>query len=192
MSKWLDTETKAMLQQLPPEKYAPPVTGLFTLVLLKKSGNLDRLLRALRRIPGVSQAKAVEVAALMCPAIVASGLSLGDAMLGQFELVCCNSVSVFLRSEVVCSSEHLYLGQLYQQFQKSPEFENVKVMILSVPQTVSGGHFVDQFLGGIDVIPEIVVAGLRSHEETMMRKKARIMVHWAEKIGAKVVIGTAE
>jgi hypothetical protein len=36
MCKWLDTETKAMLQQAPPQKYAPPDTGMFTLVLLKR------------------------------------------------------------------------------------------------------------------------------------------------------------
>ncbi len=36
MSTWLDTETKALLQQVPPEKLAPPDTGKFTLVILHK------------------------------------------------------------------------------------------------------------------------------------------------------------
>lgn len=188
MNKWLDTETKAMLQQSPPGKYAPADTGVFTLVLLKKGGDFDRLLRALRRIPGLSRAKVVETAACMCPEPIASSLSLADAMLGQFELVCCDAVSVFLRNEVVSAAEYPYLGELYRQFQKSPEFETVKVRITSVPDTVMGEHFVDQFLGGVDIIPQLVAAGLRSCEESMMRKKARIMAHWAEKIGAKVVI----
>jgi hypothetical protein len=192
MCKWLDTETKAMLQQAPPEKYAPSDTGMFTLVLLKKGTSLERLIRALTRIPGVSQARAVEAAASMCPVPVASSLSLADAMLGQFELVCCDSVSVFLRNEVVSAAEYPYLGQLYQQFQQSPEFESVRVLIRSLPQTVSGEHFLDQFLDGADVIPRLVIAGLRSCEEIMMRKKARIMAHWAEKIGAEVAIVPAE
>ena len=192
MSKWLDTETKAMLQQSPPGKCAPADIGEFTLVLLKRGRDLDRLLRALRRIPGLSRAKAVETAARMCPVPIASGLSLADAMLGQFELVCCDAVSVFLRDDVVVSAEYSYLGELYRQFQKSPEFETVKVKVTSVPNTVTGEHFVDQFLGGADIIPRLVAAGLRSCEENMMRKKARIMAHWAEKVGAKVVIGDSE
>ncbi len=42
MSTWLDTETKALLQHVPPEKYAPPATGTFALVLLKKGEDLVR------------------------------------------------------------------------------------------------------------------------------------------------------
>jgi hypothetical protein len=95
---------------------------------------------------------------------------------------------VFLRTEVVSSAEQWYLAQLYQQFQRSPEFETVRVTIASVPQTAVGEQFIDQFLGGTDIVPRLAIAGLRSREESMMRKKARIMAHWAEKIGAEVAI----
>ena len=38
MTNWLDTETKALLQGVPPEKFAPPDTATFTLVLLTTGG----------------------------------------------------------------------------------------------------------------------------------------------------------
>jgi hypothetical protein len=189
MSIWLDTETKAMLQQAPPEKLAPPTTGLFTLVLLHKGKDTNHLVRALARIPGISPGKAIDLSERQCPLPVVSGLSLGDVMLGQFELVCCDSISVFLRTEVVSSAEQWYLAQLYQQFRGSPEFESVAVTIASVPQTALGEQFVDQLLGGADIIPRLVTRGLHSYRGTMMRKKARIMAHWAKKIGAEIVVG---
>lgn len=186
MSKWLDTETKAMLQQAPPEKEAPPDTGMFTLVLLKKGDNMDRIVRALRRIPGLSKEKAEHLTKSRCPAPVAAGLSLGDAMLGQFELVCCDSISVFLRDGVAASGDGWYLVPLYKQFRRSREFQNISVTISSVPETPLGERFIDQFVG----------EGKRSDssgdgfpfQEHVMRKKARIMAHWAEKIGAELVI----
>ena len=55
MSEWLDTETKAMLQQTPPQKLALPDTGIFALVLLQKGNNPTRIRRALARIPGVAK-----------------------------------------------------------------------------------------------------------------------------------------
>jgi hypothetical protein len=83
MSIWLDTETKAMLQQCPPEKLAPPTTGLFTLVLLRRGNDANRLVRALTRISGTSPGKAIDLSKRQCPLAVASGLSLGDVMLGN-------------------------------------------------------------------------------------------------------------
>ena len=39
---WLDTETKALLQRSPPEKFAPPDAGTFALVLLADRGRDHR------------------------------------------------------------------------------------------------------------------------------------------------------
>jgi hypothetical protein len=192
MTDWLDTETKTMLQHVPPQKFAPPETGLFTLVLLSKGNNSAHLMRALDRIRGLSPLKSESLLMQHCPLRIAGSLSIGDAMLGQFELICCDSISIFLRDEVYASSDSWYLTQLYQQIRESPEFEHIKVKIASVPKTTVGEHFVDQFLGGPDVIPPLVSAGLRSFTGNMMRKKARIMAHWAEKIGAEVAIADKE
>jgi hypothetical protein len=185
MLEWLDTETKAMLQQAPPEKLAPADTGMFTLVLLQKGNDASRLVRALARILGVSPRQPEVLAARTCPLSIVSSLSLADALLGQFELVCCDSISVFLRDDIVSSGDRHYLNQLYRQFPESPEFKNVAVKVISLPDTVLAQHFVDQFLGEPN---GVVIAGAPSHCESMMRKKARIMAHWAQKIGAEVVI----
>ena len=77
------------------------------------------------------------------------------------------------------------------QFRGSPEFENGKVTIASVPQTAMGERFVDQFLGGANIIPRLVTAGLHSYCGNMMRKKARIMSHWAQKMGAEIAVADA-
>lgn len=183
-SPWLDTETKAILQPSPPEKLAPPDTGMFTLVLLQKGTDRAWLLRALMRMPGMRQERAVSLAAQPCPVPVARGLSLPDAILGQFELICCNAISVFLRDEIVFPGDRPYLTELYQQVESSPEFKTVTVTLGSFPDSAPSRQFLDQFLGPGDVTSALLAGHLR--RESMMRKKARILEHWAEKIGAKV------
>jgi hypothetical protein len=53
--KWLDTETKALLQGVPPEKLASPATATFTLVLLAV-GELgyNAILNTIQRAANVS------------------------------------------------------------------------------------------------------------------------------------------
>jgi hypothetical protein len=191
VSPWLDTETKAMLQQVPPEKYAPSDTDTFTLVLLRKGDSLRRLAQALEKVPGLSSEKAESVASSCCPLPVARGLSLYDALLGQFELVCCDSVSVFLRDGVVWSAAGDYLARLYPQFELSPEFETVSVNVGSIPRTEQGERIVRQFFGGMEDDSDRVHTGFSFHGN-MMRKKARIMAYWAKKLGAEVTIADSE
>lgn len=187
MSAWLDTETKALLQQVPPGKLAPPNTATFTLVLLKKGADSARLTWSLARVPGCSKQGASAAVSRICPLLITSGLSLADAVLGQFELICGDSISVFLRDEVALSATGDYLGQVYAQFRRSQEFEEVTVHVASVPDTDQGRRFGEQFLGytadNVDDTPKNYPLEMR-----IMRKKARIMAHWARKIGAKIVI----
>jgi hypothetical protein len=186
MSEWLDTETKAMLQQSPPEKLAPPDTGMFTLVLLEKGNDRDWITRALRRIPGMRVERATVLAERSCPVVVAAGLSLADAMLGQFELICCDSVSVFLKDEIVAFGDRQYLDALYQQVRNSPEFQPIAVTVGSLTGATSIAQFLYQFLGAPDASAAILAGHLRY--DRMMRKKARIMEHWARKIGVEVLV----
>jgi hypothetical protein len=188
MSTWLDTETKALLQHVPPEKYAPPATGTFALVLLKKGNDLVRLAEAFTRIPPhLAPAKAADLVARSCPQPIAIGLSLGDALLGQFELVCCDSISVFLKAEVLLSATGAYLARLYSQVQSSSEFEDVIVRVTAIPDTDQGRRIVDQFLGSMKKVVGDASKGY-SYTGAMMRKTARIMAHWAGKIGTEVTI----
>lgn len=191
MSKWLDTETKALLQQVPPEKCAPPVIGTFTLVLLEKGKDRAWVERSLAKVPGISNEKASNFMSQACPLPIAGGLLITDALLGQFELVCSDSVSIFLSDDVVSSGGRYYLSDLYAQICSSSEFESLPVQIDFVPESDLGRRFVDQFLGGV---ADAALCGVGGHayRGTMMRKKARIMNHWAKKIGAQVAIGDDE
>jgi hypothetical protein len=187
MSNWLDTETKAMLQQVPPGKLAPPETGIFTLVLLRKGNDRNWVIRALTRLPGMRQERAMSLASQSCPLPVARSLSLADAILGQFELICCDSISIFLKDEVALPGDREYLNQLFEQVGSSPEFESVNVTLRSLPDSVASRNFLDQFLGPTDATSALLAG--RLHRDRMMRKKARILEHWAEKIGAEVAVG---
>lgn len=187
LSPWLDTETKAMLQQAPPEKYAPSDTDTFTLVLLRKGRDLRRVSQALQKLPGLSSEKAEHLVGSCCPLPVARGLSIYDALLGQFELVCSDSVSVFLRDGVVWPAQGDYLARLYPQFESSPEFESVIVDVRSIPRTEQGERIVRQFFGGMEADSDRVNAGFSFHGK-MMRKKARIMEYWAKKLGAQITM----
>lgn len=118
--------------------------------------------------------------------LIASGLSLEDALLGQFELACCDSVSAFLRDEVAREADARYLDGVYSSVLHSPEFEEVRVEVVAIPGTDEGSRFVDQFLG-----PSASRVPLSDGEPRLVlnptRKKARIMAYWAEKVGARVV-----
>lgn len=187
MSEWLDTETKALLQHVPPEKYAPAATGRFTLVLLKDGRDATRVKRSLTKVPSISDERATKLMSQSRPQPIAGALSLADAFLGQFELVCSDSVSVFLRDEVILSAWGDYLPKLYAQVQSSSEFEDVVVTVGSIPSTEEGRRVVDQFFGGVEQFSLDPLTGY-SYRGIMMRKKARIMAHWARKIGAEVTI----
>ena len=124
---WLDTETKALLQRLPPEKLAPPDTATFTLVLLAVAGlNRHALLSAVQRAARVSPEEAEHMLSRRLPISVKKGLSYPDAQIAQFELICCDAVSLFLADEVVAEASADYLTGLYAKLRKSDEFELVE------------------------------------------------------------------
>ncbi len=182
MNTWLDTETKALLQRAPPEKLAPPDIGIFTLVLLAfQRESLERLVAAVERVQNAARGEAIKVLALPLPTPIKRGLSYEDALLGQFDLIACDAVSVFLADEIVSDAPKSYLTELYSDVRKSLEFELVSVRIESVPFDAKGRDFLDRFIG--------VTAPQLPLELTAMKKKARIMEHWATKIGGRVVVG---
>jgi hypothetical protein len=187
MNVWLDTETKALLQHVPPEKNAPPYTGKFSLVLLKKGKDVTRLEQALARIHGISSPKAAILVTQHCPLPISMGLSSADALLGQFELICCDSVSIFVKTEVISSATGSYLSRLYSQIQSSTEFEEVIIDVHSIPNNEQGKRLLHQFFGDHEEISCDANKGY-SLKKIIMRKKARILEHWARKIGAEALI----
>jgi hypothetical protein len=180
---WIDTETKAILQKENDLPLAPPKVAEFALVMGHKGNSRERLIRAVCRINDCSQSVALSLIALPLPVTVNLDLTEEDAILGQFELVCCGAISAVVRSEVAGAADREYLGRLLKQVERSPEFKPTCVQIDHLPLTEAGQRFADQFLG-LDAM-ELDVSGL-PRRFSMPAKLARIIKHWAARIGAEV------
>lgn len=181
--EWLDAETKALLHQPPKDKLAPPTMPDYALVLLRKSSDAARLVRAVCRIKECTVAEATRLLAADPPTLVHGDLSYHDALLGQFEFVSCNAPSVILRSEVVDAADAGYLRELYARLEQSPEFQPVQVTIRRMPDGDAARRFVDQFLCVND---EDDLSLDYPFSINVPRKKARIMTHWAARIGVEL------
>jgi hypothetical protein len=168
---WLDTETKALLQRSPPEKLAPPDTRTFAIVLLEVAVQ--------QGVARVSEDEPKRIRGPL-PVCVKKGLSYSDAQIGQFELICRDAASVIIADEVVAKAPADYLADLYAKLRKIDEFELVTVRIDFVPDSPSGRAFCNRFLN--EWKPDSPVA------VKLMRKKVRIMQHWATRIGVPMTI----
>jgi hypothetical protein len=179
-TSWLDTETKAALRKLPPEKLAPTTTDSFAVVVLSlgSTSNYVRHIRAFDRVLRTSLQDAECQMTRTPPFVVKRELTLSDAMLAQFELVCSDIVSIFLSDDVVENAEPNYLASLYRGVAQADEFQTLSIRVQSIPDDDNGYAFAEQFIGPSP--PHLPL------EMIAMRKKARIMTHWANKIGAIV------
>jgi len=164
---WLDTETKGILSGTPPTKLAPADTRAFTLIALSYRLPIDpRTRRAIRRIVGDEEIELKRCIGTM-PRVIKSRLTHADALLGQFELICCNGVSVFLSDEVVRNAGQEYVDELFGALLSSPEFQSTRIRLSKIPDNERAEAFLDQFL---DVAPAEYPADF-----DMPFKKARIM-----------------
>jgi hypothetical protein len=181
MAAWLETETRALLQRDPPEKLAPPDTRAFSLVLLAlHATDEQRLRRAIERGCCVSEEAARRILAPPMPVAVKRGLSYADAAIGQYELIACDAVSVIIPDGVVSNPPPGYLQDLYGLLLRSPEFELVRVRIVSLVPGPQTRDFLFHFFGRTECDLPI--------ESEVMRKKARVMTHLGAKIGGRVVV----
>jgi hypothetical protein len=169
---WLDTQTKELLAAAPPDKLAPPAVGSYGVVLLERGRDTERVDCALRILTQDANHQAPP-----CPCVVVHDLSLADALQAQFELVCTDSISVFVDDAVLRSAKPSYLDDLYKSLRLSPEFHPMTIRIWSVPEDERGERFLQQFFGRSVALPFTQVG---------VRKKARILAHWAAKLGARV------
>lgn len=177
---WLDTETKSLLHKGGPHVETSVEIGEYSLVLLQVGEEMGRLVRAATRVRHCRLDEAVETLRKPLPLTVASGLSFEDALLGQFEFICCDATTVFVRDEVAHAGSHAYLSQLYERLRRSEEFVRVTVEVDRVPEGDESLRYLDQFLGmRTPSLPVRVSVPL---------KKARIMTHWGSKIGAAVAV----
>jgi hypothetical protein len=186
---WIDTETKAILQRDHEEPLAPAKVAEFALVLGPKGVDRERLIRAVCRINDCSRSEAIALLNQPSPVTINLDLTEEDATLGQFELVCCEAISAVVRSEVAGEADRGYLAELLQQVSRSPEFQPATIRIDDVPMTEAGRKLVDQFLGmDLGRLKELGFP----RRFAMPAKKARIMKHWAARVGAQVSSDTAE
>lgn len=178
---WLDTETKSILWKEPESKLAPPKAGEFDLILFKEGTDFKRVVRAICRTTKHMEPKARQLACSRPPYTVALRLTEAEAIYGQFELICCDSISAFFRSGIVSGiNMPNHLDALFRNILASPEFRPVNIDVISIPQNESGEEFVDQFLG-LPFPPKTPLTNI-----TVPFKKARIMKHWADRIAVQV------
>jgi hypothetical protein len=89
-------------------------------------------------------------------------------------------MSVIISDEVVAEAPADYLAELYAKLRKIDEFELVTVRMDFVPDSSRGQEFCNRFLNGWKPSSP---TGMK-----LMRKKARIMQHWATRIGGRMTI----
>jgi hypothetical protein len=174
MFDWLDPETRAILAGQPPPKLAPPATAAFTLLFLTKGTDRARIARAVDALSRIGTPNATGL-----KSVIRQGLTLEEAMGGQFTLACCDCATAFIADDVASTGDREYLLQLSARLAESPEFQPVAIELVSVPDSEAGRRFLWQFMG-LAVGLELPLA------TTVMRKKARLMAHWAEKVGAEL------
>ena len=179
---WLDPQTKEILQKAIEPKLSPPKVAEFALVLVRKGADHGRLVRAICRINDCDEAKAAKLAGQGTPLRVNSDLSEKDAHWGQLELICCDAISIFIRSQVLDRMELADFQELLQRTSQSTEFRPATVTISEIPLTEAGLGFIDQFLG----ISEPAKLGDLPSKMIVPLKKARFMQHWATRVGASV------
>lgn len=174
-----------MLQREPPDKLAPAKLPDYSVVMLEAGADRERMVRAMRRINDCSELEARTLLDGRLPRVISPDLSYHMAGLAQFELVCCDAVSVVIPSEVIVAAEPAYLRNLFAKLRQSDEFQGVTLRLESLPSGDVSLRFLDQFLG----VEEVWANAQRFPVDLrMFYKKARIMTHWGNKIGAEVTI----
>jgi len=172
-----------MIDTLPSNKSLQPMpVGAVVFSSRLSSGMVfKRLIRALQRTNKCTEHEATNLACSRLPYVVNHGLTEAEALYGQFELICCDSISAFIRSQVLSGqNDKSYLETLLQQILASPEFRPTQIEIYDVPETEAGQKFLDQFRG-------LTIPSVKKHAVVVPFKKAGIMHHWAARIGARIV-----
>jgi hypothetical protein len=181
MLAWLETETKALREDDPPDKWAPSGTSGFSLVLLEsKAAVRQRLVDCLQRVCGIPCDVAQRIAAYSGPVALKHGISFSEGAEDQDALIACDAISVIIATAVVLNPPPGYLKELFGWLRHSPEFQRVSVTIQSLPEGQPAREFLEHFLGSPDYqLPACL---------TLIRKKARLMQQHATACGRHVTI----
>ena len=148
------------------------------MLAVDRLSNHRRQVRAFERILRTSRSDAEFETKKTVPFVTKRELTRSDALLAQFELICSDVISVFIVDAVLSNAEPGYLARVYRGLIQSDEFKMVAVSIDAIPGGVTGNDFVQQFIA--DETPPL------RHRMIITQKKARIMSHWARKIGVSI------
>lgn len=166
-------ETKERPAKEPPEKLAPPTVAGYSIVVLQLGEDCDRIEHQLKQL-----ASAEEFSPLpLCPFIICRGLAIDEATAVQADLICTDTITVFVEDPIVEHVDREQLIRLTAPFRAAREFETVTVCVEHLPDDDRGTRFLQRFFGRHLPAPAIVRA---------TRKKARLMREWAERIGGAV------
>lgn len=171
---WLDTETRAILQASNPEIAIQTDIEGYSLLLVKKGPDPNRLSDVISSIQELGISNQTQI-----KNVIAQQLTLDEAVWGQFQLSCCDCAAAFVTDEIVFDDNASYLARVTESILRCPEFELVPIRITFIPQSERGRQFAWQFLG-------LAVGISLPLKATIYRKKARLMRHWAEHCGVEV------
>lgn len=171
---WLDLETRAQLLPAPPEDAIATAVHSYSLLLLLFGRDRYRaaeVVREFQRSVGWRQED--------LPFVIARGLTVADAMIGQIALACSDCITAFVADEHIRDDNTQFLQRLLLEVSASPEFEPVSVRLDEVPDTEAGKRFCWQFLGS--------ALGFKLPATFMFyRKKVRLMRRWAGRLGVRM------
>ncbi len=176
ISQWLDTQTRAILCA-DYDQATLNATDSFSLLLIAEGIDKSRIDAVLTELAeyGVTNSTRHSF-------VVRQGMTLDEAMLGQFALICCDCATAFVRDDVAMEFDRNDFHRLFTELSASPEFQPVRVRIAAIPANQAGQQFLWQFLG-------LAVGAALPLDVTVMRKNARLMKHCGEKIGGSLEIG---
>jgi len=181
MTSLLRTETQALLQKLPPQKYAPADTESFTLVLFDLPAKSHRHSeKVICGVCALSEGEVDELLSRELPINLKHGLCYSDAAIDQFELLACDALVFIMPDRVVQDPEPGYLDDLYEDLASSTDFELVEVAVTSLPAGPKALEYLDLFFGDVTVDASV--------PRRMMRRKALLMKIIADRIGGQVRI----
>ena len=183
MNAWLDPQTKEILEPIPPTKRTGISLCDYCLSIIRISADYSFIERALKRIGADSSVSRIKRLLDVYPGVtVKTGLSYEGALMGQFELICADTHSVFLDSEVSSYSDPEYLRELIFRLSRSTEFAPATVELLELPRSNQGLRFEEQFFSPRNRPLNLPWTG------RVARKKARVMEHWATKFSIPINI----
>ena len=175
---WIELATQSELEASPPSKLIATTTQTYSLLLLKWGQDHNRVESVVAEIQASLGVKLKDL-----PFVVCQRMTLDDAMVGQFALVCCDCVSAFITDDLVDAENKPFFEQLLREVSTSTEFDLVTTKVMYIPDSKAAKRFCWQFFGQAE--------GVKAPAEyEFHRKKVRLMKLAADQCGVRMQTGS--